>query len=237
MDNNEIIIDLYELPKPLSNAELIDLIIKMNNGNAWARDKIILYNLRLVYFEINSKFKSIEYDKNDLASLGILGLIKAVDTYDLNKGYKFTTYATRCIDNEILMFLRHLKKEKYDTSLNSILYYFKENDGALLENTLATNYDLVTENETRETYQIVRNIIQTLPDREKQIILLNFGFINDQVYSQREIAQKLNLSQSYVSRLLTKAINTIKTILITQGVVEVHTTPDVIKKSQHLKKK
>ena len=122
MHTEESMIDYHELPEPLSSTEFIDLITKMNNGEAWARDKIILYNLRLVYFEINSKFNHISYDKNDLVSIGIIGLIKAVDSYDLNKGFKFATYAVRCIDNEILVFLRQLRKEKHNTSLNSIMF-------------------------------------------------------------------------------------------------------------------
>ena len=236
MHTEESMIDYHELPEPLSSTEFIDLITKMNNGEAWARDKIILYNLRLVYFEINSKFNHISYDKNDLVSIGIIGLIKAVDSYDLNKGFKFATYAVRCIDNEILVFLRQLRKEKHNSSLNSIMFYLKEKEGAKLEEFLYDDFDLVAENERLETYNLIREVIQTLPERDRQIILLRFGFINDKIYTQKEIAQMLNLSQAQISRLIPKIINKIGTLIVENDIMETHSTLATIKKGRHLKK-
>lgn len=198
MNINEPFLDAHNLPQPLSKEEMYRLVNEFNEGSMEARDKLITHNIRLVIYEVANKFKSVDYDKKDLVSIGNIGLLKAINTYDLKKGIEFATYATKCIDNEILMFLRKLKKDKNVDSLDRVI--FQDKDGSELK-----LGDMVSDdNEQLETYRILREIVKQLPERDKEIIMLYFGFYNGKKYTQKEIANKFNISQSYISRLTTK---------------------------------
>ena len=123
--------DEHKLPKPLAKDETFKLIKEANEGSQESRDKLITHNIRLVLYEINNRFRNIDYDKNDLASVGIIGLIKAISTFDITKEVAFSTYAMRVVDNEILMFLRKNKKYRKVDSLDSAFYI--GNDGKELK--------------------------------------------------------------------------------------------------------
>ena len=107
MNTDELFVDSHELPWPLSKEETYKLIQEANEGSKEARDKLVTYNIRLVIYEVIHKFKNVDYDKKDLVSIGNIGLLKAINTYDLSKGFEFSTYAIKCINNEIVTFLKN----------------------------------------------------------------------------------------------------------------------------------
>ena len=188
---------------------------------------MIIHNIRLVLHEVTNRFRNIDYDKKDLVSIGSIGLVKAVNTYDITKEVKFATYAVRCIDNEILMFLRKVKHDKNIDSIDKVLFYGKDGSELKLEDILSDDSDLVIDHENSETYKIIRQLINQLPGRDKEIIMLHFGFYNDRIYTQKEIADKFHISQSYVSRVITKIVNKLGKQLESVRVTELNIKPKV----------
>lgn len=232
MNTDELFVDGHKLPHPLSKEEVFELIQKVNRGSKEARDKLISHNIRLVLYEVTNKFQNVNYDKKDLVSIGNIGLLKAIDTYDLSKEFEFATYAARCIDNEILMFLRKLKKDQNIDSLDRVIFHDKDGSEIRLEDKLSDNSDLVEDHENKITNNIIREVINELPERDKKIIMLHFGFYNDKVYTQSEIADMFNISQSYVSRLIQKIVKKIGKILESKGVIELHSKQEKIKRKE-----
>lgn len=211
-----------KLPQPLKKEEIYKLFQEANNGSKEAKDKLIIHNIRLVLHQVHTKFISVEYDKDELVSLGIMGLIKAVDTYDLSKNSSFSTYAIACINNEILMFLRKLKKDNKLDSLDSAVFKNSFNESIKLEDTLFDDKNIVEDFEKKEMSIIIRKLVQELPDKEKEIIMLYFGFYNDRTYTQKEISKIFKLSQSYISRIITITVNRLKEQLENTKVQELY---------------
>lgn len=220
MGYNDIFLEGYKIPKKLPKEEMYDLLSKVSHGDSDARQKLIEHNIRLVIYEVNGRFNTLEYDKSELVSIGILGLVKAVDTYDLSKKIEFSSYAIRCIDNEILMFIRKLNKEKGVDSLDRPIGGEGSDKKIKLEDTISSDVDIETSYEDEEDYAEVRRIVYSLPEREREIIMLAFGFYDGRVYKQREIADKLNISRSYISRLIAQIVKDIKKELEEVGIVE-----------------
>lgn len=206
----------YEvLPDKLSDEELNNYFLDMKNGDYYAREKIIEHNLSFVIYEVNSKFSNTLCDKDDLVSAGIIGLIKAIDNYDGTKNSKFATYASKCIDNEIRMSLRNVRKHlnllRLDDYVNCV------SDTTFVE-LLCDEKDFFENVFTKEEYEIVRKIISELPLKEKIIVEMYFGF-NGRKYTQVEIAKEVNISQSYLSRVIKDILNKIKNRLIEEHVI------------------
>ena len=220
MNTNELFIDGHKLPKPLSKKEVYELLDKIKQGDEKARAKLVEHNIRLVLSEVTGKFSTVEYDKKDLVSIGNVGLMKAIITFDTSKKVEFSTYAIRCIDNEILMFLRKLKKYANDDSLDRTINHDKDGNELKIEDTLSDDTDIVEEYTDNETHRIIREVVKDLPDRDRKIIMLHFGFYNDETHTQREIAEMLSISQSYVSRLITKIVKRVGKILEEKGLIE-----------------
>ena len=216
MNTDELFIDANKLPKPLPKSQVNELLDKVKQGDENAIKMIIEHNIRLVLYEVNNRFKSVEYDKKDLVSIGNVGLMKAVTTFDKSKKVEFATYATRCIDNEILMFLRKLKKDQKVDSFDKTITHDKEGKELKIEDTISDETDIVEDYEKNITYKIIREIVKELPDRDREIIMLHFGFYN----TQKEIADMMSISQSYVSRLITKIVKKIGIQLQNCGVIE-----------------
>lgn len=220
MNTDELFIDANKLPKPLPKSQVNELLDKVKQGDENAIKMIIEHNIRLVLYEVNNRFKSVEYDKKDLVSIGNVGLMKAVTTFDKSKKVEFATYATRCIDNEILMFLRKLKKDQKVDSFDKTITHDKEGKELKIEDTISDETDIVEDYEKNITYKIIREIVKELPDRDREIIMLHFGFYNNEVHTQKEIADMMSISQSYVSRLITKIVKKIGIQLQNCGVIE-----------------
>lgn len=212
------------LPHPLDKEELYSYFEKMKLGDKNARNVIILHNIRLVISEVEKKFSNTPYDLKELVSVGLIALIKSVDTFDISYGFYFSTYAIRCIDNEILAFMRNVSKCLYDISLDQPVSVDEEGKKLIVEDTLVdSDSDFVLDYENNETHKIIREIVSELSDEDKNIIIKYFGFMNHKPMSQVEIANELGLSQAQVSRNIKKILKKISIQLATQGIIEVST--------------
>ncbi|MBE6155004.1 MAG: sigma-70 family RNA polymerase sigma factor [Firmicutes bacterium] len=199
-----------KLPPPLSEIEERDAIIKAGKGDEDAKNKLIEHNLRLVVF-LAKKYENTGYDVEDLVSIGSIGLIKGINTYKLDKNIKLATYASRCISNEILMFLRKNKKRRGEISFEDALNYDSEGNELHLEDILGTEVDYVpNEYERLLNKEILEKEIDSLDIREKEIMTLRYGLNNTEEYTQKEVAVKLGISQSYISRIEKKVIKRLK---------------------------
>lgn len=202
-----------KLLPPLSKEEEEKLVLLSNQGNIDARNKLIEHNLRLVVF-LSKKYDNTSYDLEDLVSIGTIGLIKGVKTYRLDKNIKLATYASRCIDNEILMFLRKNKKRKIEVSFEDAINSDGDGNELHLEDVFGTEIDIVEkEYENILDKEILLKEINSLPKRDKQILSLRYGLNNKDEFTQKEVADILGISQSYISRIEKKAIKKLKNLM------------------------
>ena len=211
--NNELFYvgNLDNLPAPLSKEEEILYVKKAEEGDTLAKEKLIEHNLRLVVF-LAKKYENTNIDLEDLVSIGTIGLIKGVNTYKLDKNIKLATYASRCIDNEILMFLRKNKKRRGEISFEDSLSYDGEGNELHLEDILGTEKDIVTKGiEEEHDKKVLYQEINKLKKRDKQIMILRYGLYNTQEMTQKDVADLMGISQSYISRIEKKVIKKIQT--------------------------
>lgn len=194
-------------PAPLSAEEEADCIARMAEGDREARDKLIEHNLRLVAHLVK-RFDTTGHDSEDLISIGTIGLIKAVESYSPNHGTKLATFAARCINNEILMYLRSSKKHKRHTSLSDPIGTDKDGNEMTLADLLGTDPDEVVDTvDLSWERQKVYESLPMLPAREREVLMKRFGIPDGEERTQREIASELGISRSYVSRIERKALN------------------------------
>lgn len=198
------------LPEPLNSEEEKALVAKYVQGDSNARTKLIEHNLRLVVY-IAKKFENTNVDIEDLISVGTIGLIKAVNSFDEAKQIKLATYASRCIENEILMHLRKVVKTRNELSLDEPLNVDGEGNVLLLSDVLGTESDVIYKDlESDVEKDILIASFNKLPPRERQIVKLRFGILGSPQKTQKEIADMFGISQSYISRLEKKVINKLK---------------------------
>ena len=198
------------LPPPLKKDIEEDLVRKSNSGDLEARNKLIEHNLRLVVF-LAKKYDTTMYDLEDLVSIGTIGLIKGIKTYKLDKNIKLATYASRCIDNEILMFLRKNKKRTKEVSFEDSINFDSEGNELKIEDVFGTEEDIVHKSiECQEDKKILEEEISNLDDRDREIIEFRYGLCGKRELTQKELADKLSISQSYISRIEKKVIKKLK---------------------------
>ena len=198
------------LPPPLSSEEELLFVTKLQNGDESVRSTLIERNLRLVVY-IARKFENTAIGVEDLISIGTIGLIKAVNTFDPNKKIKLATYASRCIENEILMFLRRNNKVKSEISIDEPLNIDWDGNELLLSDILGTENDLIYKNLEEEIdRELLKIALKKLSNREKRIMDLRFGLSNGEEKTQKEVADMLGISQSYISRLEKRIIFRLK---------------------------
>ncbi len=196
-------------PEPLSSEEEEKYVNEMLNGNKEARSILIEHNLRLVA-HIVKKFDSKNTDTDDLISIGTIGLIKGIDTYKKNPKVKITTYAARCIQNEILMFYRSNKKNQFTISLNDSVGFDKEGNEINLTELIEDKQDDILDTiQVKENIELLNKYLNTLNKREKEIIIKRYGLNNEKDLTQKEIAEMLGISRSYVSRIEKRALTKI----------------------------
>lgn len=201
------------LPPPLSKAEEEYYITMATDGDLFARDKLIEHNLRLVVF-LAKKYENTRVDLEDLVSIGTIGLIKGIKTFSKDKNIKLATYASRCIDNEILMYLRKTKKIKTEVSFDESLSFDADGNELKLEDILGTDKDIVTKNIEKQTEkQLVMSEIDKLNQRDKEIITLRYGLFGNKEMTQKDVADMLGISQSYISRIEKKVIKKLKNLV------------------------
>ena len=197
-------------PKPLSDAKEKEYIEKAKNGDIDARNKLVEHNLRLVA-HIIKKYYAKESDHDDLVSIGTIGLIKAINTYNPDKSIKLSSYASRCIENEILMHFRNSKKSAQDMSLSDSIDTDKDGNPLMLIDVLAVGDDFTEELENQINMSKLKGYIrETLDEREQTIIILRYGLNGKEPLTQREVADRLNISRSYISRIEKRALSLLR---------------------------
>lgn len=198
------------LPPPLTREEETEVFEKLMTHDPDARNCLIEHNLRLVVY-IAKKFESTGIGIEDLVSIGTIGLIKAVNTFCPTKNIKLATYASRCIENEILMFLRKSSQYRNDLSIDEPLNIDYDGNELLLSDILGTDDDIVNKGiETEAEREILRGAVAELCDREREIMEMRFGLIDGKEKTQKEVADCIGISQSYISRLEKKIIRKLR---------------------------
>ena len=197
-------------PPPLSAEREAELLEKSRNGDDDARNELIEHNLRLVA-HIVKKYYNTGADQDDMISIGIIGLIKAVSTFNADKGIHLATYASRCIENEILMFFRNQKKTAQDVFISDPIDTDKDGNTLTLIDVIADKSDIADEIDTKIKVEKLRVILPVcLTERERLIIEMRYGLFGREELTQREIAKKLNISRSYVSRIEKSALEKLR---------------------------
>lgn len=199
-------------PRPLNSKEEKAAFERYRQGDKTARDELIQHNLRLVA-HIVKKYYAANCAQDDLISIGTIGLIKAVDSFVPAKGARFSTYAARCIENEILMQFRSDKKTKNTVSLHDTIDNDKEDGGLSLGDMIADNIDLNENYETKEEEQALYKALQHLDEREQKIICMRYGLHGQHTHTQQQVARQMGISRSYVSRIETKALQILREVL------------------------
>lgn len=199
-----------QFPPPLSKKEEAECIEKMLSGDEAARTKLIEHNLRLVA-HIVKKYQNSNIEQEDLISIGTVGLIKAVSTYKGNKGIKLATYASRCIENEILMCFRGLKKTAQDVHISDPIDTDSDGNSLTLGDILADNVDIIDDVDLKLKVEQLHKLLETeLTPREQKIIYMRYGLFGYSEMPQREVARRLHISRSYVSRIEKKALEKLR---------------------------
>jgi RNA polymerase sporulation-specific sigma factor len=198
------------LPPPMSKEEEADCILRLAAGEEEAKQLLIVHNLRLVVY-IAKRFENTGINIEDLVSIGAIGLIKSINTYDYNKNIKLATYASRCIENEILMYLRKTSAQKTEVSLDEPLNTDWDGNELLLGEVLGTDNDMVFRPLEDDTDRLLlKRAINKLSSREQSIISMRFGLSGQQEQTQKEVADYMGISQSYISRLEKRIISRLK---------------------------
>ncbi len=201
------------LPPPLSKEEEIRYVQLSMEGDENARNRLIEHNLRLVVF-LAKKYENTKVDLEDLVSIGTIGLIKGVNTYRLDKNIKLATYASRCIDNEILMYLRKNKRKKTEISFEDSLSFDADGNELHLEDVLGTDADIVTKGlEDKLDKKMLYQEVSKLVGRDKEIIEYRYGLNGKKELTQKEVASLMGISQSYISRIEKKVIRKLRGVI------------------------
>lgn len=201
------------LPEPLSREKEEEYLCLSEQGDQKAKNILIEHNLRLVVF-LAKKYENTGVDLEDLVSIGTIGLIKGINTFHRGKNIKLATYASRCIDNEILMYLRKNKKTKTEVSIDASLSYDSEGNELHLEDVLGTEDDIVTKSiEDEDDKKIMIEEIKRLNKRDRDILILRYGLFGVEEKTQKEVADMLGISQSYISRIEKKVIKRLKNVV------------------------
>ena len=197
-------------PKPLSEKEERVYLERSANGDMEARNKLVEHNLRLVA-HIIKKYYGTQSEQDDLVSIGTIGLIKAINTYDINKNIRLSSYASRCIENEILMHFRNAKKSSQDISLNETIDTDKDGNPLTLLDIMAVDDNILENLDLKlNSQKLGQFITEELNDREKKIIIMRYGLNGKEPMTQKNVAKQMNISRSYVSRIETKALKLLR---------------------------
>ncbi len=204
------------LPPPLKGQEEQQVLQALERGDESAKQRLIEHNLRLVVY-IARRFENTGVNLEDLISIGTIGLIKGISTYRLDKNIKLATYASRCIENEILMHIRKIACLKAEVSLNEPINMDYDGNELLLSDILGTDEDMVMRPLEEDVDRLLlRQALQQLPERELEIVNMRFGLQGQQELTQKEVAQKLGISQSYISRLEKRIMARLKKEILRQ---------------------
>ncbi|MFR5876536.1 MAG: RNA polymerase sporulation sigma factor SigK [Eubacterium sp.] len=198
------------LPPPLTKEEEETIMVQLREGDESNRELLITHNLRLVVY-IAKKFDSPTASTEDLVSIGTIGLMKAVKTFDPNKNIKLATYASRCIENEILMYLRKTSNSKVEMSFDEPLSVDWDGNELTLRDVLGSEPDEISQGiEYEDEKRLLRLVVSSLPEKERRIMEFRFGLNNKEIHTQKQLADKMGISQSYISRLEKRILKKIR---------------------------
>lgn len=218
MNAEELFVNINDLPDVLTKSEFVELFIKFKNGDLVARDKLVHHNIKLIISRVLTRFKTVTCDKKELVSIGCFGLLNALNNFDLTRNVEFSTYAVWCIDRKIIKYLKSLKKFNNIDSLDRVIE--SNNKPVILLDIIASESNLLEDLIKEERAVIIRNLVNNLPKREQEMVMMYFGFLECGVCKQSDIAQKFNVSQPYVSILIDKALLQISDELMALGIIE-----------------
>ena len=204
------------LPAPLKGQEEQDALEQLEQGSEAAKQRLIEHNLRLVVY-ISRRFENTGVNLEDLISIGTIGLIKAISTYRREKNIKLATYASRCIENEILMHIRKIANQKTEISLDEPINMDYDGNELLLSDILGTDEDMILRPlEDDVDLCLLRQAVAQLPERERRIVVMRYGLQGQQELTQKEVAQIMGISQSYISRLEKRIMGKLKKEILRQ---------------------
>ena len=220
MNENEIFNNCKDLPEPLTKEETYRLFKRAYNGDKIAREKIAYHNIKLVLNQVMKKFGSTDYEKSELAEIGCIGLVKAINTFDISKGIEFSTYALPCINNEIKNFIIKGKKRIKSRSFSELVTICDNDTSEKLEDTVSDGFSIEEDYGDKYLKKFLRTVIEYLPEKEKKVILSYFGFDGNKPLTLAEIAKRYNLSISWAGVLLNRAVLKIEKKLKETGMIE-----------------
>ncbi len=198
-------LETSNFPKPLSPSEEKETFLALKSGDKTASDKLIRHNLRLVAHVVK-KYYTSNTPQEDLISIGTIGMIKAVNTFDCEKGARFSTYAARCIENEVLMHFRSEKKEASSISIYDTLEHDKDGNSLTLYDIVADNFNIEYDFEGKQEVKKLYDVLSSLDERERRIIILRYGLYGKKPLTQQQVADILQISRSFISRIEGKAL-------------------------------
>lgn len=217
-----------KLPKPLSKKDLTQYFKKYKSGDMKARDIIIMHNIKLVFNEIYRKFSTIP-DKQELVSIGLIGLIKGVDTFDISKGYQFSGYAIKCIDNEILMSIRKESKNKNNDSLDKTISSKDDMEVKLKDVLVDENSNMTFDYEEKEMILTILKAINDLNERNKEIVILYYGLYGNERHTQEELSKIYGICRSGISKVISTSLKKIERVLKNEGYLDNISNSNLIK--------
>lgn len=204
------------LPPPLAPEQEQSALTMLEQGDEYAKQMLIERNLRLVVF-ISRRFENTGIPIEDLISIGTIGLIKAINTYRRDRNIKLATYASRCIENEILMYIRKTANQKNEISLDEPINMDYDGNELLLSDILGTDEDMILRPmEDDVDLMLLRQAVSELPEREKEIVVMRFGLSGKEALTQKDVAEKMQISQSYISRLEKKIMQKLRNYILRQ---------------------
>ncbi len=192
------------LPDPLTKEELNKYLKLCKEGNKEAKNIIVNHNIKLVLSRVIERFKTMGYDNEELVSVGLIGLLKSIDGFDINRETNFVSFAVKCIDNEILMFIRKEKKFIYCDSFEKTLMINDEREIKIKDVLADITADFIPKYEYKELLINIRRLVEQLKEPDRQIVMLYFGFDSDKRYRQMELSQMFNISRPQISRCISK---------------------------------
>ena len=216
---DEIFVSIDSLPEPLSNEEAIELLIKAKNNDIESRNKLIEHNIKLVIYIVNKRFSYTNYSKKELVSIGINGIFKAIQNFNINKRINFSTYLAKTITNEILVYMRDDKINI--KNVESIYEPLIIDEDILLIDILSSDIDLENDYINYVIYRYIDELVVNLPDKKRNVIELYYGFNGNDKMIQEEVGNKLNISKQYVNKILIESIEILKRKLISEGIIEI----------------
>ena len=222
MNYEKLFTNSEKLPNGFSKSEIYDLFRKYKNGDLLARDSIISHNIKLVIFLVNKNFSNSSFEKEELVSVGCIGLIKAADSFDISKNVEFATYASHCIQNEILMFIRKNKYNYLNDSFDKVLIVDKDNISLKLEEILISDFNIYDIIEKLEIRKYVRSLILKLNNDEISLLDMYYGIFSNKAHTQKEISKYLNMNQATISKKISACLRHLKEIIINENIKNVH---------------